>query len=118
MSRLPNGEQAIVPQEKITRYLLDLTSKHGKSKAQFFLAFGFTIEAWETMAASLKQHAMTHDVASTRETPYGIHYTVEGALETPDHRNPQVRSVWNIEAGETIPALVTAYPVRTDHEAI
>jgi hypothetical protein len=118
MSKLPNNDNANVPQEKITQYLLDPTSKHGKSKAQFFLSFGFTIEAWETMAASLKQHALTHEVASTRETPYGIHYNVQGALQTPDDRNPQVRSVWKIEKDETIPALVTAYPVRTDDETL
>ena len=111
MSKLPNGEHAIVLLEKITRYLLDLTSKQGKPKAQFFLAFGFTIETWETMATALKQHAITHEIASTRETPYGIHYNVEGELETPDNRNPQVRSVWKIEKGETVPVLVTAYPV-------
>lgn len=72
MARLPNGDKALVPQAKITRYLLDLTSKQGRTKAQFFL---------------------------------------EGELQTPDQRNPQIRSVWKIERGETIPLLVTAYPL-------
>ena len=111
MSKLPNADKAVVPQAKITQYLLSLTSKNGKTKAQFFLAFGFTIEAWETLATALKQHAMSYEVASTRETPYGIHYNVEGELETPDGRNPVVRSVWKIETDETVPALVTAYPL-------
>jgi len=112
VTKLPNGDKAIVPQAKITHYLLDLTSKDGESKARFFLAFGFTINAWEIMAAALKQHAATHEIASTRETAYGIHYSIEGALATPDQRNPQVRSVWKIEADEIIPALVTAYPLE------
>lgn len=112
MSDLPNAERAIVPELKITRYLLDLTSKHGKSKAQFFLAFGFTIDAWEVMAAALKQHAQAHPVASTRETPYGLHYSIEGQINTPDGRNPQVRTVWKIETGEFIPSFVTAYPLQ------
>jgi hypothetical protein len=77
MSRLPNADKAVVPQAKITQYLLSLTSKNGKTKAQFFLAFGFTIETWETLASALKQHAMSYEVASTCETPYGIHYNVE-----------------------------------------
>ena len=111
MIKLPNGDRAIVPEAKITRYLLDLTSKRGQPKAQFFIAFGFTMEAWELLATALRQHALAHDIASTRETSYGVHYSIEGELQTPDQRNPQVRSVWKIEKGETVPALVTAYPL-------
>lgn len=111
MAKLPNADRAIIPETKLTRYLLDLTSKEGKTKARFFIAFGFTRDAWEVFATALKQHALAHEVASTRETPFGIHYNVEGELQTPDARNPQVRSVWKIERGETVPALVTAYPL-------
>lgn len=111
MGKLPNGDRAIVPEAKITRYLLDLTSKEGKAKARFFIAFGFTRDAWEMLAEALKQHALAHAVASTRKTAYGIHYNVEGELQTPDARNHQVRSVWKIGMGETVPALVTAYPL-------
>ncbi|MBX3063591.1 MAG: hypothetical protein KF726_11480 [Anaerolineae bacterium] len=111
MAKLPTGDQAVVPEAKITRYLLDLTSKQGKPKAQFFIAFGFTMEVWELLATALKQHALAHDIASVRETRYGIHYNIEGELQTPDERNPRVRSVWKIEKDATIPALVTAYPL-------
>lgn len=120
MAKLPNAEKGLVPEAKITRYLLDLTSKQGKGKAQFFMRFGFTMSSWELLAAALKQHAMTHDVTDTRETPYGTHYVVEGELQTPDGRLPQVRSVWKIETGDTVPSLVTAYPLEelTDHETL
>ena len=110
MAKLPNGDRAIVPEMKITRYLLDLTSKQGKSKAQFFIAFGFTMEAWEVLADALRSHAVTYDIAATRETPYGVHYVIEGALETPDGRNPIIKTVWKILDDEQIPSFVTAYP--------
>jgi hypothetical protein len=110
--KIPHVEQVTVPESKITRYLLDLTSPNGKSKAAFFLAFGFTIELWEVMADALKQHAVTYEVASTRETSYGIHCVVEGVLETPDGRNPQVRVIWKVEHDQDIPSLVTAYPLE------
>lgn len=89
MAKLPNGDRVIVPESKITHYLLDLTSKEGKAKARFFLAFGFTLDTWEVLAAALKQHALTQEVTSTRKTAYGIHYNVEGELQTPDQRNPR-----------------------------
>jgi hypothetical protein len=120
MAKLPKAEKAFVPEAKITRYLLDLTSKHGKGKAQFFMLFGFTMSSWELLAAALKRHGMTHDVTDTRETSYGTHYVVEGELQTPDGRRPQVRSVWKLEMDDTIPSLVTAYPLEelTDDETL
>jgi len=111
MPKLPNAEQATVPSAKLTRYLLDLTSERGRPKAEFFLAFGFTIEAWEVMAGALKQHAATYEVASTRTIPFGMLFVVEGPLETPDGRNPEVRSVWKILDDSDVPGLVTAYPL-------
>lgn len=110
MAKLPNSDQAIVSEAKITRYLLDLTSKQGKPKAQFFIVFGFTMEAWQDLATALKRHALTHDVASTRETPYGTHYVIAGTLLTPDGRNPIIKTVWKILNDEQIPSFVTAYP--------
>lgn len=110
MSKLPNANEAIVPPLKLTHYLLDLTSKQGKAKAQFFLAFGFTIEAWQVMADALRLHAVSYDVATIRETPYGVHYVIEEALETPDGRNPNIKTVWKILNEEQVPSFVTAYP--------
>lgn len=41
---LPNSEQAYVPPEKLTGYLLFETHAVGKEKARFFRAYGFTKE--------------------------------------------------------------------------
>lgn len=108
---VPNAHQAIVPPEKITHYLLSLTSKQGKDKALFFMAFGFSLDHWEVLAEALKTHIMSHEVSSIRETPYGLHYVVEGLLLSPDQRNPSIRSVWKIENTMTEPSFVTAYPL-------
>lgn len=110
--KLPNHEQAVVPQPKIVKYLLDLTNENGKAKAEFFLAFGFTIESWEIMAQALKQHAADHALAKTEaRPPFGIHYVIEGTINTPDDRNPAVRVIWIIDDGDDTPRLVTAYPL-------
>lgn len=110
--KLPNHEQATVPEAKIVRYLLDLTHPVGRSKARFFLSFGFTQENWQEMAAALKAHAATHEVASTEESDDGTRYVVEGEMSTPDKRNPGVRAVWYIEKEQEIPRFITAYPLR------
>ena len=110
--RLPNHERAIVTAPKIASYLLNLASENGRAKARFFLAFGFTIEAWEVMAQALKQHASDHEVTRVEERPpFGAHYIIEGALRTPNGPNPSVRAVWVIDEGGDVPRLVSAYPL-------
>ena len=41
---LPNYEQAIAPQRKITEYLLSFTHRDGRGKAAFFAHFGFSAD--------------------------------------------------------------------------
>lgn len=110
--KLPNADQAIVPERKITAYLLSLTHPDGRSKAAFFVRFGFTAAAWDVLAHSLQLHAVTGEVMSVQQTPYGTSYVVEGELQTPDRRDPLVRAVWFVRRGESIPQLVTAYKAR------
>jgi hypothetical protein len=110
--KLPDHEHAVVPERKITAYLLSLTHRDGRSKAAFFLRFGFTVDTWEVLADALRHHAAEHEVTAVEDTPFGISYAVEGQLIAPDGRSPQVRVVWFIQAGERSPRLVTAYPLK------
>lgn len=109
--KLPNYEQAIVPQEKITEYLLSLTHPDGKSKAKFFLKFGFNVDSWEIMATALINHAADYELTKIESSPFGTRYVVEGRVITPDGRNPEVRSVWFISTGDDIPRLISTYPL-------
>ena len=110
--RLPDGQNARIEREKITDYLLSTTNARGQSKAVFFLSFGFTIEQWQGFAEALRLQGMTYEVVKVAETVYGQRYHVDGTLETPDGRNPQVRTVWQMDFGSDYPRLITAYPVR------
>jgi len=110
--KLPNFEKAGVPEAKITEYMLNEAHPSNQGKAAFFLSFGFTLAAWTTLADALLNHAATHEVVSVSATEHGSKYVIEGVLVTPDGRNPDVRTVWIVEAGETVPKLVTAYRLR------
>lgn len=109
--RLPNFEEAVIPESKILKYLLDEAHPTGKHKAVFFKRFGFDIERWTVLKIALLQHAADHEISSTLSTTEGIHYVVEGELETPDGRNPQIRSVWVIDMESEMPRFITAYPL-------
>ena len=108
--KLPHAEHARVDREKVTEYLLCASHPDGKSKAEFFTRFGFRLERWAILSEALLLHGTTHDVVSDLTSEYGTRYVVDGPLETPDGRNPRVRTVWIIEKDTTVPRLVTAYP--------
>jgi len=109
---LPNGDKAQVPQAKITEYLLSLAHEDGRSKAQFFLHFGYSITEWQRLATALQEHAQQHPVTKIEDSPFGKRYIIEGTIKAPDGRTPLVRAIWFIEDETEIPRLVTAYPLR------
>jgi hypothetical protein len=108
---LPFIDSLRVDQSKITGYLLNDAT--GRGKAAFFLRLGFHRENWEILAAALKAQARGNPVTLVVDSPYGKRYSIDGAIETPDNRQPRprVRTVWILEAGTTVPRLITAYPV-------
>ena len=105
--KLPNAQLAVVEREKVADYLLELTHRYGASKARFFSSFGFDVDS---LAVALREHGQRHDVARTKETPFGPRFEIEGALPAPDGRAPHVRTVWQMDAGGIAPRLITAYP--------
>jgi hypothetical protein len=108
--KLPNSDNAVVEQSKITHYLLAFDHPEGAGKAEFFTRFGFTEAKWQTLAEALITHARTHPVTSKSETRYGTKFRIEGPISCPDGRSPSIRAVWIIDAGTDFPRLVTAHP--------
>lgn len=109
--RLPNFDRAIVPEAKIARYLLSFEHAGGRSKARFFREFGFEPALWQTMRRALLRHAGENEVVSVGDSPFGTRYIVDGSIESPDGRNPLVRTVWFIRSNEDAPRFVTAHPL-------
>lgn len=66
--KLPNAENAVVPEEKITRYLLDLEHEEGRGKAKFFIGCGYKPEQWEILKEDLLWHAAEYEVISEELT--------------------------------------------------
>lgn len=109
--KLPCANNVIVEHEKIAGYLLNLEHRYGARKARFFIALGFSVDEWTTLADALREHGRTHDVSAIRETGFGPRYTVEGELSTSSGAQAFIRSVWQFDKGSIAPRLITAYPV-------
>ena len=109
--KLPHAAKARVERKKIIEYLLSSSHPDGSAKARFFIRFGFSSERWEIFADALRQHGKAHDVSASIGSRHGTRYSVDGSLETPDGRNPKVRTVWVVAKRSKSPRLVTAYPI-------
>ena len=110
--KLPNVDQALVPPEKIKDYLLNVAHEKGRGKAIFLLHFGFSVAKWEELVQSLIRHAHDHEVAKSEVSRFGTRYVLEGGLQTPSGRTPQVRVVWFVPEFGDRPRLVTVYPLE------
>ncbi len=109
--RVPGCERAVVPRAKMIDYLLSVGHPGGRSKARWFMGFGFRPEEWGQLADALKRHAESHEVTRIEDSPFGKRFVVDGPLESPDGRRPGVRVVWFVETGDDVPRFVTAFPL-------
>jgi len=109
--KLPNGERAFVPPEKLAGSLLSGTHPSGQSKARFFRSLGFSTDSPDLRAAQLRTIARTADSAVLSHAPHGQKYRLFGTIVTPGRQTARVQTVWIIETGNDRPRFVTAYPV-------
>ena len=110
--RLPDAENARVEPAKILDYLLSTNNEDGEGKAKFFIRYGFSRERWQDFSYALRRHGQSHSVTRVVETSFGPKFVIEGVMETPDGRDPLVRTVWMINYGADAPRLITAYPLE------
>lgn len=108
--KVPNAERALVEQEKLTDYLLNLAHPDNGGKAQFFFSAGFTKGDWHILAMALRQLIEQSPVTIKVESPHGIKYVIDGKIMTPREETRELRTIWIVDTGENIPRLVPAYP--------
>jgi hypothetical protein len=110
--RVPGIERAEISEAKIVRYLLSTTHRAGKSKAIFFMEFGFDPQRWEELAIALKEHAINNEITREEKTIFGTRYVVEGLLRAPDGTSLNVRAAWFMDDDGEIPRFITAHPLK------
>ena len=91
--KLPNARAALVEREKITEYLLNPAHPDNGGKALFFQSLGFSREDWQVLAGALRKLAETTEVNKRMESPHGQKYILDGRIESPSGRTPEVRSI-------------------------
>jgi hypothetical protein len=88
--RIP--EDLIIPEDKITRYLL--VQKVRSDKSKFLAQAGFTQENPEDLKTAIRIQAVATEAVEERVTEYGTFYQVEGDLIGVNGVNLSVVTVW------------------------
>ena len=71
-------DDAVIPEDKITRYLLVRKARNDKSK--FLAQAGFTPENPEALKAAIELLLATNKAVEDRSEEYGVFYQVAGEL--------------------------------------
>ena len=96
----------------MTGYLLSLSHPKGKGKAKWFRLLGFDETTVAEFSSELKRMPLDWDLTDVIDSPYGTKYVVEGMLFGPFGAG-MVRSVWQVNRGDSAARLITAYPIDT-----
>jgi hypothetical protein len=83
---------AIIPEEKLTRYLLITRAQDDKSK--FLAQAGFTQENPELLRAAIRLLVESAEAVEDGSNEYGEFYRLEGDLLGANGRNLAVVTVW------------------------
>jgi hypothetical protein len=85
-------EDLIIPDDKITRYLLVQKARNDKSK--FLAQAGFTQENPEELKTAIRIQAVVTAAVEDRNNEYGTFYQVEGDLIGVNGVNLSVVTIW------------------------
>ncbi|MDH3602785.1 MAG: hypothetical protein OEU26_24505 [Candidatus Tectomicrobia bacterium] len=107
--QLPNRTLAVIAQDKLTDYLLNLRHKRGGSKARLLAQYGYTVQNWERLEADIRR-GLEAEVTQVRTTDYGRRYAILMTLQTPSGEPLTIRTIWPIDIGTVFPRLITLYP--------
>lgn len=108
--KLPNAANAVIAEEKIAAYLLDVTHRRGGSKARLLYSLGYNSQNWQQLAHDIRLQHLVTDVIEQRDTAWGRRFDIVAPITGPTGDTLLFHSVWQIDLGSEFPRLITMYP--------
>lgn len=108
--KLPNAVSAIIGENKLTEYLLNVNHHRSASKARLLNSLGYSSQNWQRLDDDLRQQHLTANVVEQRYTVWGQRYDIVAPLTGPAGDTVMFRSIWQIDLGSEQPRLITMYP--------
>ncbi|NEP87591.1 MAG: hypothetical protein F6K18_12610 [Okeania sp. SIO2C2] len=103
-------QPVIIPDEKLTKYLLVYREQDDKSK--FLLQAGFNINNSEQLKNSILQLVFTTEAIVDRSNEYGTFYRVEGTMTGVNNKNLAVITIWLQRKAENQTQFITLIPLK------
>ncbi len=107
--KLPNFQNAIIPEAKLSGYCLNLEHKDGKHKARVFrAALGLAAENSDELKNALIQALINYEAEFQKTTANGDLYIIIFPMII-NNKTENIKSVLIMRNGEAFPRLVTCY---------
>lgn len=100
--------EAIVPEEKITRYLLVYKARNDKSK--FLERAGFSLQNSEELRIAIFSLSQSGEAVADRNNEYGTFYRVDGELVGHNGVSLSVTTIWLQRSSDGVFQFVTLKP--------
>jgi hypothetical protein len=106
---------AVIPIDKLTRYLL--VQRPEDDKSQFLALAGFTQSNHRALLAAIRHLAATREAVTEGENEYGEFLRVDGHIVGPNGRSLSVTTIWLRWRTDNSVHFVTLVPRRrTENE--
>jgi hypothetical protein len=92
-------QDAIIAEEKLTKYLLILLPKDDKSK--FLAQAGYTLSNWHQLEQDLRSQILTQPAEFVEVNRYGEKYFIRATLRGSNGVALDVLTVWMVSNGTT-----------------
>lgn len=110
--KLPNGDRAIITDEKLLRYVLNPLHPVGGPHAKLFdRLLGINLACAHVLRDALLRAARDDEALPGKTSGFGQKFEVRFALSGP-RGSYNVLSVWMIRTGTELPQLVSSYVAK------
>ena len=103
--------EAVIPADKISKYLLVYRPRGDKSG--WLEGVGYSLEKAEVLAADIRAQLLSLDARSAGSDKFGDYFETAGSLKGPSGKVLRARAIWMTEhlSGET--RLITLIPDKS-----
>jgi len=106
------SQDAIIPEDKLTKYLLIPLAKDDKSK--FLRRAGYTLENWHQLEQDLRSQILTQPAELIETNRYGKKYCIRACLQGVNGVELNILTIWMVT--NDIANFVTLVPNKGERE--
>jgi len=84
--KIPNADKAVIAEDKLRSYLLNVTHRRGGSKARLLVSMGYAPDDWQRLEMDLRNRHLMAEVDQSADSDYGMRFEIVAPLVGPTGR--------------------------------